>query len=89
MHMSTIIFRASFLKFNTLPNVNTCSMRDRDVLVTAALAGCVVSYLVCSLRARRKPNCILDGYVGLVGNTPMIRIKSLSDATGCEILAKV
>eukprot|EP00953_Heterococcus_sp_UTEX-ZZ885_P034326 17790-Heterococcus_DN1.PRE.2 len=63
-------------------------MRDRDVLV-AALAGCVVSYLLYSLRARRKPSCIQDGYVGLVGNTPMIRIKCLSDATGCDILAKV
>jgi hypothetical protein len=64
-------------------------MRDRAVLVTAAVTGCAVSYLLYSLRARRKPNCIRDGYVGLVGNTPMIRIKSLSDATGCEILAKV
>lgn len=31
---------------------------------------------------------ICDGVAGLIGNTPMMRIKSLSDATGCEILAK-
>ncbi|KAF9420304.1 hypothetical protein BGZ94_009161 [Podila epigama] len=31
---------------------------------------------------------ICDGVAGLIGNTPMVRIKSLSDATGCEILAK-
>lgn len=31
---------------------------------------------------------VIDGLPGLVGNTPLIRIKSLSEATGCEILAK-
>jgi len=31
---------------------------------------------------------IVDGIEGCIGNTPLIRIKSLSDATGCEILAK-
>ncbi|PWA71496.1 pyridoxal-5'-phosphate-dependent enzyme family protein [Artemisia annua] len=29
-----------------------------------------------------------NGVVGAIGNTPLIRINSLSDATGCEILAK-
>ncbi|CAI9283484.1 unnamed protein product [Lactuca saligna] len=29
-----------------------------------------------------------NGIVGAIGNTPLIRITSLSDATGCEILAK-
>lgn len=31
---------------------------------------------------------IAVGIEGLIGNTPLIKIKSLSDATGCEILAK-
>lgn len=31
---------------------------------------------------------IADGIEGTIGNTPLLRIKSLSDATGCEILAK-
>lgn len=31
---------------------------------------------------------IREGIEGAIGNTPLIRIKSLSDATGCEILAK-
>ncbi|CAG8565926.1 13140_t:CDS:2 [Funneliformis caledonium] len=31
---------------------------------------------------------IVDGIEGLIGNTPLMRIKSLSDATGCEILGK-
>lgn len=31
---------------------------------------------------------IPQGIEGCIGNTPLFRIKSLSDATGCEILAK-
>lgn len=31
---------------------------------------------------------IKHGFVGTVGNTPLIRINSFSDATGCEILGK-
>ncbi len=31
---------------------------------------------------------INDGFCGTVGNTPLIRINSLSEATGCEILGK-
>ncbi len=31
---------------------------------------------------------ILDGFVGAVGNTPLIRMNRLSEMTGCEILAK-
>lgn len=30
----------------------------------------------------------LEGIESCIGNTPLLRIKSLSDATGCEILAK-
>jgi cysteine synthase A len=31
---------------------------------------------------------VRDGFVGTVGATPLIRIASLSDATGCTILGK-
>lgn len=31
---------------------------------------------------------VKTGVEGTIGNTPLIRIKSLSEATGCEILAK-
>lgn len=31
---------------------------------------------------------IKDGFVGTVGNTPLIRLQSFSEATGCEILGK-
>ncbi|CAG8605235.1 8488_t:CDS:2 [Ambispora gerdemannii] len=33
-------------------------------------------------------NKIVNGVEGIIGNTPMIKIRSLSEATGCEILAK-
>jgi cysteine synthase A len=29
-----------------------------------------------------------DGFIGAVGNTPLIRLRSLSEETGCEILGK-
>mmetsp|Transcript_2122 Transcript_2122/g.4873 ORF Transcript_2122/g.4873 Transcript_2122/m.4873 type:complete len:405 (+) Transcript_2122:46-1260(+) len=29
-----------------------------------------------------------DGFTGLIGNTPLVRVASLSEETGCEILAK-
>ena len=31
---------------------------------------------------------VREGIEGAVGNTPLIRIKSLSDATGCDIFGK-
>jgi cysteine synthase A len=40
------------------------------------------------LVARPGPPTIVEGIEGCIGNTPLFRIKSLSDETGCEILAK-
>lgn len=40
------------------------------------------------LNARPGPPAIVEGIEGCIGNTPLFRIKSLSDATGCEILGK-
>ncbi|WP_135470583.1 cysteine synthase A [Crenalkalicoccus roseus] len=31
---------------------------------------------------------IVDGFIGAVGNTPLIRLRRASEATGCEILGK-
>ena len=39
-----------------------------------------------SVNAARKN--IANGIESCIGNTPLIRIKSLSEATGCDILAK-
>ncbi|KKK24222.1 hypothetical protein AOCH_004473 [Aspergillus ochraceoroseus] len=41
-----------------------------------------------ALLARHGPPAIVEGIEGCIGNTPLFRIKSLSDATGCEILGK-
>lgn len=41
-----------------------------------------------ALVARPGPPAIVEGIEGCIGNTPLLRIKSLSDATGCEILGK-
>ncbi|CAG8158711.1 unnamed protein product [Penicillium olsonii] len=40
------------------------------------------------LEARAGPPAIVEGIEGCIGNTPLFRIKSLSDETGCEILGK-
>jgi cysteine synthase A len=40
------------------------------------------------LVARPGPPRIVEGIEGCIGNTPLFRIKSLSEATGCEILGK-
>ena len=34
------------------------------------------------------PRHIVDGLVGAIGNTPLIRLRGLSEETGCEILGK-
>ena len=31
---------------------------------------------------------VCDGFVGTIGNTPLIRLQAVSEATGCEILGK-
>jgi len=37
---------------------------------------------------RKAAGSIQNGIEGCIGGTPLIKIKSLSDYTGCEILAK-
>lgn len=66
--------------------------------VLTAFSIAVLSYLICnktrpkplSRKPRKAP--LLDkarqGIVAAIGNTPLIRINSLSEATGCEILGK-
>jgi cysteine synthase A len=38
--------------------------------------------------AEEGPMHILDSFAAAIGNTPLIRLRSLSDETGCEILGK-
>ncbi|DBB09331.1 hypothetical protein WJX82_005605 [Trebouxia sp. C0006] len=39
-------------------------------------------------RPAKKSVCAVQGLAGLIGNTPLVRIASLSCVTGCEIVAK-
>src|ERR1700741_4359103 len=41
-----------------------------------------------AIRARSDSMEPRDGFIGTVGHTPLIRLKGLSDETGCEILGK-
>ncbi|XP_034677953.1 cysteine synthase 2-like isoform X3 [Vitis riparia] len=61
--------------------------------VFAALSIAVLSYLLCNSRSRKTHKPISKkkprrGLIEAIGNTPLIRINSLSEATGCEILGK-
>lgn len=66
--------------------------------IATALSIALLSYLLCkktqSKASPKKTAKTLsvkkarNGLVAAIGNTPLIRINSLSDATGCEILGK-
>ncbi|KFK35554.1 hypothetical protein AALP_AA4G005700 [Arabis alpina] len=56
-----------------------------------AAAAIVMLSSYCYLgfsQKKKKKNNTRTGLVDAIGNTPLIRINSLSDATGCEILGK-
>ncbi|KVH99184.1 Cysteine synthase/cystathionine beta-synthase P-phosphate-binding site-containing protein [Cynara cardunculus var. scolymus] len=70
----------------------------KPIAVIAAVSVALCSLYVLTIRRRAathsKGKTLTDnkpkrtGIVGAIGNTPLIRINSLSDATGCEILGK-
>ncbi|GLI71655.1 hypothetical protein VaNZ11_016936 [Volvox africanus] len=56
-------------------------------LALAAGAGATLCYLYLTT-AKRVNDELRSGVLDLIGNTPLVRIASLSEETGCEILAK-
>ena len=52
------------------------------------LAGLKKSLAEIAESLERGGGNIKEGIEGCIGETPLIKIKSLSEATGCEILAK-
>ncbi|KAL0443284.1 UNVERIFIED_CONTAM: Cysteine synthase 2 [Sesamum latifolium] len=70
--------------------------RTAGAAVTALSVIAMLSYIILSnSRSRSKSSSrkatvkkSRSGLVAAIGNTPLIRINSLSDATGCEILGK-
>ncbi|EPY50964.1 cysteine synthase Cys12 [Schizosaccharomyces cryophilus OY26] len=72
------------------------SKRHQDIF-GGVIAGAVVCYILQKwIGSRNQTNQeetdlkeeIVEGVEGLIGNTKLVKIKSLSEATGCEILAK-
>src|SRR5678810_294689 len=62
---------------------------------TCPATGCSRRSCSAGLRApRRAHRCILvemnvrDGFVGTIGNTPLIRLRGPSELTGCNVLGK-
>ena len=51
-------------------------------------AGTGITPGITSNSAARASGGVTAGFVGAVGNTPLIRLHALSEATGCEILGK-
>ena len=58
------------------------------LLTTGLFAGALLTLAVQKLWSKPLKEDIRSGIEECIGNTPLIRIKSLSDATGCEILGK-
>ncbi|GMN62321.1 hypothetical protein TIFTF001_031400 [Ficus carica] len=72
------------------------AVRTTAGAIVAAVSVAVFSLFFCNLKTSKnlelsessKKKKSRHGLVGAIGNTPLIRINSLSDATGCEILGK-
>ncbi|CAN1242443.1 Cysteine synthase 2 [Linum perenne] len=64
------------------------------VVGAISLSTVVVSYYLCCYWSTSRAHCSQEkqkkkgrnGLVDAIGNTPLIRINSLSDATGCEVI---
>ncbi|WVY91645.1 hypothetical protein V8G54_037159 [Vigna mungo] len=56
--------------------------------VAIFISVALTTYLICDRRSKKKSMSRKNGVVEAIGNTPLIRINSLSDATGCQILGK-
>lgn len=52
-----------------------------NILAKSALSGAQKTCL-------RRSSSVLNGFYGTVGNTPLIKLQSLSEETGCNILVK-
>ncbi|KAK3013184.1 hypothetical protein RJ639_007903 [Escallonia herrerae] len=66
-------------------------VRVTGAVVAATLSIALLSYFLSKRSAHHKPLSPKNpkkGLIDAIGNTPLIRINSLSEATGCEILGK-
>lgn len=62
---------------------------DRQSLAIGLVTGSLLTVIATFYLYKKKETnstSIVDGVDGLIGNTPLMRIRSLSEATGCTIL---
>eukprot|EP00803_Ostreobium_quekettii_P000823 evm.model.scf_36.1 EVM.evm.TU.scf_36.1 scf_36:867-4320(-) len=71
-----------------MPLSQTDGRLQGALIAAAAAVLALATYKLCRCWHAAKCKAIADGVLGAIGGTPLIRIKSLSEATGCEILAK-
>ncbi len=64
------------------------SNNDRIALEDHTTTGCPPDHGAAGQGCSSLANDVPDGIESCVGNTPLFRIKSLSEETGCEIFAK-
>ncbi|EGF77872.1 hypothetical protein BATDEDRAFT_27182 [Batrachochytrium dendrobatidis JAM81] len=84
MSLSLKVLSSLLKKMAEKPLLLNCIALSAAML-TITGATWLVSYLKST---RTKKQTIAQGVSGLIGNTPLIYIKSLSDATNCSIYAK-
>lgn len=64
-------------------------LHSTSKLLTSLLFGIIIgitSTLFYYQKKSKKIKEIKDGFVDLIGNTPLVKLESLSRATGCTIL---
>jgi cysteine synthase len=74
-----------------LRHVVQCRVRKRQrMLHTKELAGSQIEEVSANLKALLLKNGaqFVTGFSGLVGNTPLVELKAISEGTGCIILGK-
>lgn len=70
-----------------LNNINNTNI---VIGLTASVSTAILCYYEFKKRSKNESKSeILEGIDGLIGNTPMVKIRSLSEKTGCNILAKL
>ena len=63
-------------------------MKGLYAILVIGTPVCVYTIYNIKKQIRKYGKCMQSGFPGLIGNTPMIQLRTLSEATGCTILVK-
>jgi len=85
---TAIVLATSRRGFDSHSKKNTDNTSGRNSRRRSSIGESISNLIHFPKAKAEQEQLICDGVAGLIGNTPMMRIKSLSDATGCQILAK-